>query len=231
MMRKRMCLNLRLKKIVRPSIVKKEFVKSKQQEKTARKTVKQVKHPRRNTHIPRGNQKNWNNMMSQKLGSYFEMFNKVCYVCGSFDHLQNNYNYHQKLFQNQRMAKPVWNNAQRVNHQNFAKKTHPWDKKNMVPRAVLMKSGLVSVNTARPVNTAHLKTTVNAARSMSYLSKTAHSTVEMPIHKNTTFTKSNINQMVNMVKGKDVNTARPKAVVNAAKGSNFNVVKALACWV
>ncbi|GKC67306.1 hypothetical protein Tco_1099904 [Tanacetum coccineum] len=46
----------------------------------------------------------------------------------------------------------------------------------MVPRAVLMKSGLVSVNTARQVNTAHSKTTVNAARPMSYLSKTAHST-------------------------------------------------------
>ncbi|GJZ93608.1 putative ribonuclease H-like domain-containing protein [Tanacetum coccineum] len=46
----------------------------------------------------------------------------------------------------------------------------------MVPRAVLMKSGLVSVNTARQVNTAHLKTTVNATRPISYLSKTAHST-------------------------------------------------------
>ncbi|GJS48222.1 hypothetical protein Tco_0598343 [Tanacetum coccineum] len=43
-------------------------------------------------------------------------------------------NYHQKQFQNQRMVKPVWNNAQRVNHQNFAKKTHPYAKKNMVPR-------------------------------------------------------------------------------------------------
>ncbi|GJV32425.1 ribonuclease H-like domain-containing protein [Tanacetum coccineum] len=76
------------KKIVRPSIVKKEFVKSKQQEKTARKTVKQVEQHRQNTHSPRGNQRNWNNMMSQKLGSNFEMFNKACYVCGSFDHLQ-----------------------------------------------------------------------------------------------------------------------------------------------
>ncbi|GJT32272.1 retrovirus-related pol polyprotein from transposon TNT 1-94 [Tanacetum coccineum] len=33
------------------------------------------------------------------------------------------------------MVKSVWNNAQRVNHQNFAKKTHPDAKKNMVPRA------------------------------------------------------------------------------------------------
>ncbi|GJS88210.1 putative ribonuclease H-like domain-containing protein [Tanacetum coccineum] len=101
----------------------------------------------------------------------------------------------------------------------------------MVPRAVLMKSGLVSVNTARQVNAAHSKTTVNAARPMSYLSKTTHSTVKRPIHKNTTFKNSNINQRVNTVRGKNVNTARPKAVVNAVKGNNFNAVKASACWV
>ncbi|GJQ99358.1 putative ribonuclease H-like domain-containing protein [Tanacetum coccineum] len=73
------------------------------------------------------------------------------------------------------------------NHQNFAKKTHPCAKKNLVPRAVLMKSGLVSINTARQVNAAHSKTTVNAARPMSYLSKIAHSTVKRPIYKNTAF--------------------------------------------
>ncbi|GKA80950.1 ribonuclease H-like domain-containing protein [Tanacetum coccineum] len=143
------------------------------------------------------------------------------------------------------MVKPVWNNAQRVNYQNFAKKTHPCAKKNLVPRAVLMKSGLVSintarqnisktavlVNTARQVNVAHSKTTVNAARPMSYLSKTAHSTVKRPIHKNTTFKNSNINQKVNIVRGKKFNTARPKAVVNVVKGNNFNAVKASACWV
>nr|GEX96783.1 hypothetical protein [Tanacetum cinerariifolium] len=149
-------------------------------------------------------------------------------------------NYHQKQFQNQRMVKPVWNNAHRVNHQNFAKKTHSCAKKNMVLRAVLMKSGLVSintakqniskpavlVNTARQVNVAYSKTTVNAARSMSYLSKTAHSTVKRPIHKNTSFKSSNVNQRVNIVRGKKFNTARPKAIVNAIKGNNSNVIKA-----
>ncbi|GJT21227.1 hypothetical protein Tco_0891164 [Tanacetum coccineum] len=151
--------------------------------------------------------------------------------------------------------KPIWNNAKRVNHQNFAKKTHPCPKKNMVPRTVLMKSGLVSinnarqnfinnllvsVNTTRQVNTAHSKTTVNAARPMLYLSKTAHSTVKRPIHKNTGFKNINFNQRVYTVKDKNVNTvrpkavvnvARPKAVVNAVKGNNVNAVKALACWV
>ncbi|GJR98080.1 ribonuclease H-like domain-containing protein [Tanacetum coccineum] len=36
--------------------------------------------------------------MSQRLGSNFEMFNKACYVCGSFDHLQVDCNYHHKQF-------------------------------------------------------------------------------------------------------------------------------------
>ncbi|GJR59267.1 ribonuclease H-like domain-containing protein [Tanacetum coccineum] len=186
------------KKTVRPSIVKKEFVKSKQQQKL--------------------------------LG---KLLNKLIAITI-------------KTVSKSKDGKPVLvTNAQRVNHQNFAKKTHPCAKKNMVPRAVLMKSGLVSintarqnisktavlVNTARQVNTAHSKTIVNAARPMSYLSKTAHSTVKRPIHKNTSFKNSNINQRVNTVRGKDFNTARPKAVVNAVKGNNVNAVKASACWV
>ncbi|GJW87525.1 hypothetical protein Tco_0162865 [Tanacetum coccineum] len=46
------------KKTVKPSIAKIEFVKPKQQEKTARKIVKQVEKHRQNTHSPRGNQRN-----------------------------------------------------------------------------------------------------------------------------------------------------------------------------
>ncbi|GKE90822.1 hypothetical protein Tco_1571917, partial [Tanacetum coccineum] len=46
------------KKTVKPSIAKIEIVKPKQQEKNARKTVKQVEKPRQNTHSPRGNQRN-----------------------------------------------------------------------------------------------------------------------------------------------------------------------------
>ncbi|GJR20216.1 putative ribonuclease H-like domain-containing protein [Tanacetum coccineum] len=78
------------KKTFKPSFAKIKFVKPKQQEKTARKTVNHVKQNRQNIHTPRGNQRNWNNMMSQRLGGNFEMFNKACYVCGSFDHLQGN---------------------------------------------------------------------------------------------------------------------------------------------
>ncbi|GJU41709.1 ribonuclease H-like domain-containing protein [Tanacetum coccineum] len=76
------------KKTVKPSFAKIEFVKSKEQVKTHRKTtVKQANQNRKNTHSPRGNQRNWNYMMSQRLWSNFQMINKTCYVCGSFDHL------------------------------------------------------------------------------------------------------------------------------------------------
>ncbi|GJV35703.1 reverse transcriptase domain-containing protein [Tanacetum coccineum] len=51
------------------------------------KTVKQTDAPKQNKHHPRGNQRNWNNLMSQRLGSDFKLTNKACYVCGSFEHL------------------------------------------------------------------------------------------------------------------------------------------------
>ncbi|GJT50132.1 putative ribonuclease H-like domain-containing protein [Tanacetum coccineum] len=116
----------------------------------------------------------------------------------------------------------------------------------MVTRAVLMKSDLVSintarqnisktavsVNTARQVNTAHSKTTVNAARPLSYLSKTKlMSTVKGPLIITQQLKTVIINQRDNIVSGKNVNTARPKAVVNVVQGNNINVIKASSCWV
>ncbi|GKF37355.1 hypothetical protein Tco_0114113 [Tanacetum coccineum] len=112
--------------------------------------------------------------------------------------------------------------------------THPCPKKNMVPKAVLMKSVLVSLNTARQVNTAHPKITMNSTRLMTNLSKSAHSIVKRPIHKKTAFKNSNFNQRFNTIKDKKINTARPKevvntvrpkAVVNDVQGNNVNVVK------
>ncbi|GKD14280.1 ribonuclease H-like domain-containing protein, partial [Tanacetum coccineum] len=137
-------------------------------------------------------------------------------------------------------VKQVWNYTQRVNHQNFSRMTHLSPKRNMVPKAVLMRSGLVSLTTARPVNTAQPRTTVNSARPMTNVFNKAHSTVRRPINNKTTTKNSNFNQMVNTVKGTKVNTAKPKAVVNTAtpkavlnavKGNHVNAIKASACWV
>ncbi|GKA57697.1 ribonuclease H-like domain-containing protein, partial [Tanacetum coccineum] len=74
----------------KPSFAKINFVKSTEQVKSPRKIL--VDKNRQNTPSPRGNKRNWNQQMSQKLGSDFEMFNKACHVCGSFDHLKNDCN-------------------------------------------------------------------------------------------------------------------------------------------
>ncbi|GJV63186.1 ribonuclease H-like domain-containing protein, partial [Tanacetum coccineum] len=82
------------KKTVFPTVAKMEFVRPKQQEKPVRKPVKYAKMYR--SQSPRGNQRNWNNRKSQQLGSDFVMYNKACFVCGSFDHVQDDGNYHQR---------------------------------------------------------------------------------------------------------------------------------------
>ncbi|GJY53815.1 putative ribonuclease H-like domain-containing protein [Tanacetum coccineum] len=124
------------------------------------------------------------------------------------------------------VEKPVWNNASRVNHQKSQRLTHPHPKGNFVPKAVLMKSGhkilntawqnsskeAISVNTARPINTAYPRPTVNYARPSSNVFNRAHSHVKRPFNKFTTDKNSNFNEKVNTVKG-NVTTVGPKAVL------------------
>ncbi|GJT05277.1 putative ribonuclease H-like domain-containing protein [Tanacetum coccineum] len=79
--------------------------------------------------------------------------------------------------------------------------THPSPKRNKVPKATLMRSGLVSLTTARPFNIAQPRTTVNSERLMTNV----------------------FNKNVNTARPKAVvNVARPKAVLNAVKGNQGN---------
>ncbi|GKC08227.1 hypothetical protein Tco_0999837 [Tanacetum coccineum] len=175
--------------------------------------------------------------MSQKLGSDFKMFNKACHVCASFDHLKNDCN---NWYNNGRFAKPVWTNVQRVNKQNFSKLTYLSPKRNMVPRTVLTKSGPISLNVARPVNTFQPRTTVNNVGPMKNVISNAYSTARRPFNKITAANNSNFNKRVNTINDKNVNAARPNAVVNTAKpkavlsavkGNKENAVKSSTCWV
>ncbi|GJX13976.1 putative ribonuclease H-like domain-containing protein [Tanacetum coccineum] len=121
-------------------------------------TVKHVKTPRETVKeqntcspSPKANKRDWNGLMSKKLGLGYGFTKKACFVCGSFSHLIRDCDFHEK-----RMAKqvelnkkkgkgtgqeenrPVWNNVQRLNHQN-----------KFVPKAVLTKTGIFPVNAAR----------------------------------------------------------------------------------
>ncbi|GJS60664.1 putative ribonuclease H-like domain-containing protein [Tanacetum coccineum] len=100
-------------------------------------------------------------------------------------------------------------------------------KNNQRPRAVLMKYGhktlntarqnsskaAVLVNTAKPVNTAYLRPIVNSARTVSNVFNRAHSHVKRPFNKFTTNKNSNLNEKVNTVR-RNVTTAGPKVEGN-----------------
>ncbi|GKC82985.1 hypothetical protein Tco_1138702 [Tanacetum coccineum] len=100
----------------------------------------------------------------------------------------------------------------------------------MAPRAVLMKTGLKSVNTARPVNTvrpsytAYPKSTIHCARPRTYFQNQAQSTVHRPFSKRTAFTKRCFNQRFDI--GKPF-----RSTVNTVRARGFNDVKPSACWV
>ncbi|GKC24134.1 putative ribonuclease H-like domain-containing protein, partial [Tanacetum coccineum] len=135
----------------------------------------------------------------------------------------------------QREIRPVWNNAQRVNHQN--KLTHPHPKRNFVPTAVATKSGQVPVNaakqsspraaasisTARPVNIVAPKPKVNDALPTTYSYFKAHSPVRRAFNQKSTAKTNNLNEKVKTARVNNVTTAGPKAVVSAAEGNRENV--------
>nr|GEU63366.1 putative ribonuclease H-like domain-containing protein [Tanacetum cinerariifolium] len=137
-----------------------------------------------------------------------------------------------------------FNEPKTARKENKAPIIEDWvSERNIVPRAVSMKSSIKSVNAARqkfskaatvnnarPVNTAHPKTTMNAAKRRTYFSNSAHLIGKRPIQSKTTSKNRFINQRVNAVRNKLVNTARPKAVLNAVKGNEVYAVKASACW-
>ncbi|GKC80673.1 hypothetical protein Tco_1131447 [Tanacetum coccineum] len=156
-------------KSVRPSTEKIKFAKS------AKET------PKQNKHYPKGNQRNWNNLMSQRLRSDFKMINKACFVCGSFEHLH--------YVCDKKVIRPVWNNTSRVNHKNFANKmTHPHPNRRFVPQAVLTKSG--------KINTAGSKPTVNHPRPISNAYKKGYSQVTRPFNKYSEYKNSIFNKKV-----------------------------------
>ncbi|GJX73035.1 ribonuclease H-like domain-containing protein [Tanacetum coccineum] len=103
-------------------------------------THRQIEYPRK-SQSPRDNKRNWNGMITQKLGNDFEFIKKARFVCGSFNHVIKDCDFHDnKMVEKpvlnnkgrvtgQREIRPVWNNSQRVNHQN--KLTHPTSKMNL----------------------------------------------------------------------------------------------------
>ncbi|GJX59732.1 ribonuclease H-like domain-containing protein [Tanacetum coccineum] len=240
----------------KPKFTKINFVKSDKNVKFVNKenTHRQEEYPRKSQN-PRDNRRNWNRMMTQKLGNGFEFIKKACFVCRSFNHLIKDCDFHDKKMvekpvlnnkgrvTSQREIRPVWNNVQRVNHQN--KFTHPHPKMNFVPTSVVTKLGQVIVNAAKqsslrattsicttmPVNTAAPKSKVNDALLTTYSYFKAHSPIRRAFNQKLAAKTNNFNEKVNTARVNNVTTAGPKAVVSAAEGNGENAVKSSACWI
>ncbi|GJY78304.1 hypothetical protein Tco_0484105 [Tanacetum coccineum] len=229
----------------KPSYAKINFVKS--DENTRKSVIEQHTYRQaenlRKSQSPRVDKRNWNGIMTRKLGNGFEFNKKACFVCGSLNHLIKDYNFYEnkmvrksmlnnmRRVTGQKEVRPVWNNAQRVNHQN--KFTHPHPKRNFVPTAVVTKSGQVPVNiaeqsssraaasisTARPVNTAAPKSKANDASPIKYSYFKAYSPVKRDFNQKLAAKTNNLNEKVKTARVNNVTTAGSKTVVNAAMGN------------
>ncbi|GJW35225.1 hypothetical protein Tco_0058145 [Tanacetum coccineum] len=106
----------------------------------------QANQPRKVGQNPRNNR-------TQKLGVGFQFTKKACFVCGSFNHLIKDCDFHDKKMvqkpvvnnvkngTGQREDRPVWNNDMRFNHQNFSN-----SRRNFAPKAILTKSGIKPIS-------------------------------------------------------------------------------------
>nr|GEU62046.1 retrovirus-related Pol polyprotein from transposon TNT 1-94 [Tanacetum cinerariifolium] len=189
-------------------------------------TVKDQDTCSQNPKVPK---RDWTGLMSKRLGLGYGYTRKACFVCGSFSHLIRDCDFHEKRMAKQvklnkrknkitcqRNDRPVWNNVQRLNHQN-----------KFVPTTILTKTGRFPVNaarqsfssqtastsTVRKVNTA--RPIVNKIRPRNNVSK-SHSPIRRPFNSTTTPKAKFVNHKI---------TTAGDKTVTAVRGNRETVVK------
>ncbi|GJV42746.1 hypothetical protein Tco_1421186, partial [Tanacetum coccineum] len=119
----------------------------------------------KNQGTPEVKGKNWNKMMERELGEGYSFIKKKCFVCGSLSHLIKDCDFYEKKMAREaeikkqrvfttgnRVAKPVWNNANRVNRAN-----------HFIPRPVQLNSVRQNVNSVK-INVKSVRHNVNSIR-------------------------------------------------------------------
>ncbi|GJU91695.1 reverse transcriptase domain-containing protein [Tanacetum coccineum] len=87
---------------------------------------------------------------------------RACFVCGSLNHLIRDCDFHEKRMARKAELNNGWNNVQRVNKQN-----------QFVPSAVLTRTGIIPVNTARASSTKNFSTARQSVNRQTVLTSTA----------------------------------------------------------
>ncbi|GJW95005.1 hypothetical protein Tco_0174677 [Tanacetum coccineum] len=146
---------------------------------------------------------------------------RACFVCGSLNHLIRDCDFHEKRMARKADLNNGWNNVHRVNKQN-----------QFVPSAVLTRTGIIPVNTARTSGTKSFSTArqsvnrqtvqtstamkvntikhiVNGVRPPNVFNKT-HSSLTRPFKKTTVLRPNVSNQKFNTAKVNSVSTVEGK---------------------
>ncbi|GJT86308.1 putative ribonuclease H-like domain-containing protein [Tanacetum coccineum] len=201
--------------------------------------------------------------ISQKEGIGFKKI-KACFVYKSTDHLIKDCDFYAKkspepklktvVNTGQRVVKPVWDNAKRVNHQKISNKLkYPQARRTFVPSGVLTRTGLVNpvrtngkravhtvstarpISTARPVSTARpfapkITQTGSAIRPIyprmdNVRPRASYSPIKRSYYTKPAFRPKNLKQDVKTSGVKNMTTAGTRAVVNTGKGKMNNDLK------
>nr|GEZ14819.1 ribonuclease H-like domain-containing protein [Tanacetum cinerariifolium] len=115
------------------------------------KTVEQTKKSKNFSSSPKVDRKDWHGKMTKKLGLGFGFTKKACFVCSSMSQLIKDCTFYEDRMAKKSVlpnnvgkgtghkeSRPVWNNVQRINHQN-----------KFAPTAVFTRNSTPRVNTAR----------------------------------------------------------------------------------
>ncbi|GJS67049.1 hypothetical protein Tco_0681613 [Tanacetum coccineum] len=153
----------------------------------------------------RVDKRNWNGIMTQKLGDGFEFKKKACFVYESPNHLIKDCNF----YENKMVGKSVLNNEGKVTGQ---REIRPQSS----PRAA------TSISIVRPVNTAAPKPKLKNELPTTYSYFKAHSPIRRAFNQKSVAKPNNFNEKVNTAWVNNVTTTGPKAVVSAAKGNGEN---------
>ncbi|GJZ36048.1 ribonuclease H-like domain-containing protein [Tanacetum coccineum] len=158
---------------------------------------------------------------------------RACFVCGSLNHLIKDCDFHEKRMARKAELNNGWNNVQRVNKQN-----------QFVPSAVLTRTGIIPVSTARASSTKNFSTARQSFNKQTVLSNTAmkvntvkpivnrvrpanvfhktHSPSSRPFKKTTVLRPNFTNQKLNTAKVNAVSTVEGKreTAVKPSAGCN-----------